>query len=62
MANLQNTNMKTQIVITFCIGFLLLNFYSCKNEPIEPIKHILVPTGLTSSEPNLHKADDGTIN
>jgi len=34
---------------------------SCKSEPVETITFITAPTEANSSEPNLHKANDGTI-
>lgn len=61
MVNLQNINMKKQILFIFCVGVLLLNFYTCKNEPVETVRQLSVSVGLNSSEPNLHKTNNGTI-
>ena len=40
---------------------VLVLLVSCKSEPVETIIFIAAPTKANSSEPNLHKADDGTI-
>lgn len=47
-----------KVLFTF---FILILFCSCKTEPPEPITFIPIPTESNSSEPNLHKAHDGTI-
>ena len=41
--------------------FILVLLSSCRSEPAETITFLTVPTEANSSEPNLHKADDGTI-
>ena len=43
------------------ILLILVLLISCKSEPVETITFITAPTEAMSSEPNLHKADDGTI-
>jgi hypothetical protein len=40
---------------------ILLIVSSCKSKPVETITFITAPTEAISSEPNLHKANDGTI-
>jgi len=40
---------------------ILVIFASCKSEPVETITFIAAPIKANSSEPNLHKADNGTI-
>ncbi len=40
---------------------ILLIVSSCKSKPVETITFITAPTEAISSEPNLHKAKDGTI-
>lgn len=61
MGNLQNINMKKQFITLVCVGILFLGFYACNTEPVETVRHLAVPTGLSSSEPNLHKTSDGEI-
>ena len=41
--------------------FVLVLLWSCESEPKELVTFITSPTKSISSEPNLHKADDGTI-
>ena len=43
------------------IIFVLILLWSCESEPKELVTFITSPTKSISSEPNLHKADDGTI-
>lgn len=44
-----------------CVGILFLGFNACKSEPVETVRYLSVATGLNSSEPNLHKTNDGSI-
>ncbi|RLD29385.1 MAG: hypothetical protein DRI75_03595 [Bacteroidetes bacterium] len=53
--------MRKHLFSGFLAIFILLAICSCKSEPIETIAFIETPAGLISSEPNLHKTDDGTI-
>ncbi len=53
--------MKSYLFFTLRILFILVFVSSCKSEPVETITFITVTTEANSSEPNLHKADDGTI-
>ena len=54
--------MNKQLASIFCVGSLCLSLIACKTEPLELVKSITVPTeGISSSEPSLHKAKDGTI-
>lgn len=61
MVNQQNINMKTRNLYFLSIISLFLSFFACKSEPVETIRQLSVSVGLNSSEPNLHKTNDGTI-
>jgi len=60
---LLNTNFIMKHILFFGLRTLLILaiLSSCKSEPTETITFITAPTEANSSEPNLHKADDGTI-
>lgn len=67
MEKLQNM-IKLLFLIPIRIKFLIFNLLafcflilSCETTPDEIIRNIPIPTSSKSSEPNLHKADDGTI-
>ena len=53
--------MHKQFLTLIGVGILFLGIYSCNTEPKETVRLLSVPTGINSSEPNLHKANDGTI-
>lgn len=53
--------MYKQTLTLLCVGSLFLSFYACKSEPVETMRHLTVSTGFSSSEPNLHKTNDGKI-
>ena len=53
--------MKKHLFFKLQTLIILVFLCSCKSKPEETITFINTPTGLISSEPNLHKADDGTI-
>ncbi|MBE9490100.1 MAG: hypothetical protein IMY67_07405 [Bacteroidetes bacterium] len=53
--------MKYDLFTGLQLFFVLVFLCSCKSEPKETITFITSPTISTSSEPNLHKASDGTI-
>lgn len=53
--------MKKHLFFVLQTCLMLAVLYSCKPENKETISFITVPSGLKSSEPSLHKADDGTI-
>lgn len=53
MKNYLFTGLRTLLILVF--------LSSCKSEPVEIITFITAPTEANSSEPNLHKANDGTI-
>lgn len=61
MVNQQNINMKTRNLYFLSIISLFLSFFACKSEPVETVRQLSVSVGLNSSEPNLHKTNDGTI-
>lgn len=54
--------MKNQFASIFYVGSLCLSLIACKTEPVVLVQSIPVPTeGISSSEPSIHKAKDGTI-
>jgi len=53
--------MHKQLLTLIGVGILLLSIYACKSEPVEAVSFLAVPTGLNSSEPSLHKTNDGNI-
>ena len=53
--------MKNYLVFGLRTLLILLIVSSCKSKPVETITFITAPTEANSSEPNLHKANDGTI-
>lgn len=53
--------MHKQFLTLIGVGILLLSIYACKSEPVEAVSFLTVPTGLNSSEPSLHKTNDGNI-
>ena len=61
MGNLQNIKLNKKLLTYFYVGSLLL-LNSCKSEPIKPVQALSVPTtGISSSEPSLHKSENGAI-
>jgi len=61
MGNQQSININKKLLTYLYVGSLLL-LNSCKSEPIEPVNTLSVPTaGISSSEPSLHKSENGTI-
>ncbi len=63
MVKLQNikTIMTKRICLCICICIGYLHFYNCESKSVETITVIPTPASAKSSEPNLHKANDGTI-
>lgn len=53
--------MYKQFLTLLGVGILFLSIYACKSEPIETVSFLTVPAGLNSSEPSLHKTNDGNI-
>ncbi|NND52577.1 MAG: hypothetical protein HKN54_09220 [Flavobacteriaceae bacterium] len=53
--------MKTVASRIGILGFVLISFYSCQTETIEPVQLINSPAQGQSSEPNLFKSDQGDI-
>jgi hypothetical protein len=53
--------MNKQFLTLCCVGILFLGFNACKSEPAETVTYLSVPAGLNSSEPSLHKTNDGSI-
>ncbi|MBN4047114.1 hypothetical protein JYU05_01055 [bacterium AH-315-P13] len=53
--------MKNSIVTKLLTLLIIVFISSCKSEPVETITFITAPTEANSSEPNLHKANDGNI-
>ena len=53
--------MHKQFLTLLGVGILLLSIYACKSEPEETVSFLTVPSGLNSSEPSLHKTNDGNI-
>jgi hypothetical protein len=54
--------MKKHVLLLFLISASLITLISCKSKPVdEVITYIKAPTGLNSSESNLHNSKDGTI-
>jgi len=62
MENQLNISINKKLLAYFYVGSLLFGFYSCKSEPIEPVRSLSVPTsGISSSEPSIHKSENGAI-
>lgn len=53
--------MYKQFLTLLVVGILFLSIYACKSEPVETVSFLTVPSGLNSSEPSLHKTNDGNI-
>jgi len=62
MENPLSINISKKLLIYFYVGSLFFGICSCNTEPIEPVRTLSVPTsGTSSSEPSLHKSENGTI-
>jgi len=53
--------MTNRIYFSIPAFLILILMTSCGSEPAETLSFLEAPTGSHSSEPNLHKTDDGTV-
>ncbi|MEZ4797781.1 MAG: sialidase family protein [Flavobacteriaceae bacterium] len=53
--------MQKQFLTFISVGILLISINACKSKTVETVSFLAVPTGLNSSEPSLHKTNDGNI-